>query len=105
MAPESLRKLTFSSHSDVWSFGVTVWEIFTLGDIPYGGYSFGNQFVSELEAGLRLTEPDLAPDAMYENERLPIRGIFKNKFSTISDLTYSPPVGTFRHKTGRTQRL
>ena len=34
-APECLRRQSFSSKSDVWSFAVTIWEIFTFGDQPY----------------------------------------------------------------------
>lgn len=33
-APECLLSLRFSSASDVWSFGVTIWEVFTLGRRP-----------------------------------------------------------------------
>jgi serine/threonine protein kinase len=64
MAPESLRCLTFSSETDAWSYGVTLWEIFSLGDIPFALSGFSNQFIVELENGLRLEKPVYASEEM-----------------------------------------
>ena len=36
-APDALMHLCFNQASDVWAFGVTLWEIFTFGEIPYQG--------------------------------------------------------------------
>ena len=36
MAPECLVQQKYSTSSDVWAFGVVCWEIFSIGQEPYG---------------------------------------------------------------------
>lgn len=54
MSPESLKLNVYNEKTDVWMFGVFVWELSTLGEVPYGGLSWSEFFPSMLENGLRL---------------------------------------------------
>ena len=60
-ALEVLKENIFSTQSDVWSYGVVLWEIFTLGCNPYPSCEVDEQFIDKLEKGLRLTQPQYAP--------------------------------------------
>ena len=57
---EVLLHKTFSSASDVWAFGVTVWEIFTFGRLPFAECKKDEELVTKLMAGTRLPKPQLA---------------------------------------------
>jgi len=46
LAPESLVDRVFTSASDVWSFAVTLWEMFTFGGVPWG--DFNNEQVHQM---------------------------------------------------------
>lgn len=56
MAPESLSLRVFSEKSDVWSYGVTCWEIFSGGQIPYTG-SKPSSILNLIQDGERLKIP------------------------------------------------
>ncbi|XP_033637567.1 tyrosine-protein kinase HTK16-like isoform X1 [Asterias rubens] len=63
-APESIYFGTFSHASDVWSYGVTVWEMYTYGDQPYGDM-MGAEVIQMIERGARLTMPDGCSRKVY----------------------------------------
>ena len=64
MAIESLNYRTFSTQSDVWSFGVLMWEIFSLCQIPYWATNTTSQLIRQLQAGERLEKPENASNAI-----------------------------------------
>ena len=57
MALEVLEHGLMSHKSDVWSFGVTLWELFSLGQIPYITLDMDETFPMKLKNGLRLEQP------------------------------------------------
>uniref|UniRef100_A0A8D0ERW6 Tyrosine-protein kinase n=1 Tax=Strix occidentalis caurina TaxID=311401 RepID=A0A8D0ERW6_STROC len=63
-APEALNYGRYSSESDVWSFGILLWEAFSLGAVPYTNLS--NQQTREaVEQGVRLDPPEQCPEEVY----------------------------------------
>jgi serine/threonine protein kinase len=65
MALESMDKRLFSEKSDVWSYGVTMWEMFTAGAVPYGGVK-NNEIQAKLRAGTRLARPLNCPGDVWK---------------------------------------
>lgn len=65
MAIECIYESTFSTESDVWSFGIVLWELFTLGSTPYPGLNIDSDFVERVKNGYRMERPYLAPKQMY----------------------------------------
>ncbi|KAL6430119.1 hypothetical protein ACFW04_007716 [Cataglyphis niger] len=65
-APESLKSRQFSHASDVWMFGVTLWEMLTFGEEPWLGLN-GSEILRKIDReGERLHEPEATPSYMYE---------------------------------------
>ncbi|KAJ7388777.1 hypothetical protein OS493_035744 [Desmophyllum pertusum] len=64
MALESLEDYSYSSESDVWAFGVVLWEIETGGQVPYAALG-GQEIVHTLKQGERLKMPDGCTDKFF----------------------------------------
>ncbi|KAJ8392744.1 hypothetical protein AAFF_G00072280 [Aldrovandia affinis] len=64
-APECMNYFKFSCKSDVWSFGVLMWEAYSLGLKPYKGMK-GNEVIQIIESGQRMEAPLNCPLEMYE---------------------------------------
>ncbi|NXY18716.1 RON protein, partial [Atrichornis clamosus] len=64
MALESLQTQKFTTKSDVWSFGVLMWELLTRGASPYPGVD-PYDMAGYLLRGRRLPQPSHCPDTLY----------------------------------------
>ncbi|XP_007500943.2 cytoplasmic tyrosine-protein kinase BMX [Monodelphis domestica] len=64
-APEVFHYSKYSSKSDVWAFGILMWEVFSLGKQPYELYD-NRQVVTKVSQGYRLYRPQLASDNTYQ---------------------------------------
>ncbi|XP_015921309.1 tyrosine-protein kinase HTK16 isoform X2 [Parasteatoda tepidariorum] len=87
-APESINYGTFSHASDMWSYGITLWEIITLGEPPYGDMT-GTEVIQLIEANNRLEIPESCPVSiksiiqqcwLYMPERRPTFKMLYKKF-------------------------
>ena len=65
MAIESIENGVFSHKSDVWAFGVTLWELWELAKNPYFHHQANKEFMTKLDEGFRLYKPHLASSEMY----------------------------------------
>ncbi|XP_065199137.1 uncharacterized protein LOC135830859 [Sycon ciliatum] len=64
-APETLSANKFSTASDVWSYGILLYEIWSAGKRPYHLWS-NEKVVEEVQSGYRLPKPVYCPDDVYE---------------------------------------
>ncbi|CAH3033999.1 unnamed protein product, partial [Porites lobata] len=65
MAPESLYQGVYTTKSDVWSFGVVLWEMATLGGVPYPTLT-NSELYRLLGTGYRMERPDMCSDDVIE---------------------------------------
>uniref|UniRef100_A0A8C7M8W9 receptor protein-tyrosine kinase n=1 Tax=Oncorhynchus kisutch TaxID=8019 RepID=A0A8C7M8W9_ONCKI len=66
MAPETIFDRVYTTQSDVWSFGILLWEIFSLGASPYPGVGIDEAFCRRLKEGTRMRAPDYATTEIYQ---------------------------------------
>ncbi|KAI5775688.1 KIT protein [Gulo gulo luscus] len=66
MAPESIFNCVYTFESDVWSYGIFLWELFSLGSSPYPGMPVDSKFYKMIKEGFRMLSPEHAPAEMYD---------------------------------------
>ncbi|XP_013404752.1 uncharacterized protein LOC106169714 isoform X1 [Lingula anatina] len=99
MALEILQdpQLKYTTASDVWAFGITLWEIYSLGDIPYPtGHK--DKLITVLESGTRPDKPVECPDDIYNQVMLKCmyhdpskRPSFHQIKNQLNDFFHPPP--------------
>ncbi|XP_042861827.1 tyrosine-protein kinase CSK-like [Penaeus japonicus] len=93
-APEALRHSKFSNKSDMWSFGILLWEIYSFGRVPYPRIPLAD-VMKHVEKGYRMEAPDLCPPEVYQlmkdswNENCNRRPTFHEAYKRLSQLRQS----------------
>jgi hypothetical protein len=65
MAYESLVDQTYSCQSDVWMFGVTLWEFVSAAKVPFAGLTTAEVAIGIVKNDLRLHRPECCPSTLY----------------------------------------
>ncbi|XP_069825230.1 macrophage colony-stimulating factor 1 receptor [Dendropsophus ebraccatus] len=88
MAPESIFDCIYTVQSDVWSYGILLWEIFSLGRSPYPGVIVNRKFYKMIKDGYKMDCPDYAPLDVYRIMKAcwDLEPTHRPTFSQISDL-------------------
>ena len=65
MAPEAIFERKFTTESDIWSFGILLWEIITMGDSPYS-HDPPELYLEKIRDGNHLEQPWNCSNDIYE---------------------------------------
>ncbi|KAM7341350.1 eph receptor tyrosine kinase isoform 2-T2 [Cochliomyia hominivorax] len=94
-APEAIAFRKFTSASDVWSYGVVLWEVMSYGERPYWNWS-NQDVIKSIEKGYRLPAPMDCPEALYQlmldcwQKQRTHRPSFASIVSTLDNLARQP---------------
>ncbi|RXM97352.1 Macrophage colony-stimulating factor 1 receptor, partial [Acipenser ruthenus] len=66
MSPESLFEGLYTVQSDVWSYGILLWEIFSLGVNPYPGIQVDQSFYKLIQNGFKMEQPYYSTESVYQ---------------------------------------
>ncbi|XP_031618935.1 uncharacterized protein LOC116338039 isoform X1 [Contarinia nasturtii] len=105
LALESLIEPIYTVYSDVWSFGIVLWELFSLGAEPYPGIVANtfDELKTHLQDGHRMSKPDYATHSIYDvmyscwNIDPNSRPLFDRLAKTFSDLMKPDDLEEFNH--------
>ena len=81
MAVETIRDSNYSYQSDVWSYGILLWEIFSLGTDPYPGFADDRDLFDRLTEGYRMDCPNL----LAEDENRDVYNLMRNCWEHAPD--------------------
>ncbi|OWF55670.1 uncharacterized protein LOC110456866 [Mizuhopecten yessoensis] len=97
MAPECMTSVKDATMpSDVWSYGIVMWEIFSLGETPYPGIR-SMEVATKVSNGYRMSRPEYCADMHYDlmkkcwNRKLSSRPTFSAIVQEISNTFSSSP--------------
>ncbi|GMS82333.1 hypothetical protein PENTCL1PPCAC_4508, partial [Pristionchus entomophagus] len=65
MSPEAIDNYYFSTATDVWSYGILLFEIVTLGGTPYAGWP-ASELLTRLKRGERMDRPDNCSESLFQ---------------------------------------
>ncbi|KAK6305691.1 hypothetical protein J4Q44_G00244710 [Coregonus suidteri] len=88
MAPESIFDCVYTVQSDIWSYGILLWEVFSLGKSPYPNVVVDTRFYKMIKDGCHMSQPDFAPPEIYTIMKMcwNMEPTARPNFSTIGQL-------------------